>query len=157
MKKYSGKFTDLMKSKEFQKFFVVGISSFLLDFAILNFLLYIVNLNTFLFGIISVPNLISSITAILFNYILQRRWTFKSENTAVIRESLKFFSVHGFNLIIFNGILFGFLAQLGFPKPLVKIFVTGVQLFFSFALYKFFVFKKKSEPEIIEEVVENIH
>lgn len=144
MKKYTGKFADLLKSKEFQKFFIVGISSFILDFAILTFLLYVLNYNEIVLGIISVPNLISSVIAILFNYVLQRRWAFKSENTAILRESLKFFSVHGFNLVVFNGVLFGLLAQLGFPKPLVKIFVTGVQLFSSFTLYKFFVFKRKT-------------
>ncbi|SRR5260221_6718977 len=147
MAKVFQKVVSIIKSKEFQKFFIGGVSAFIIDFSILNILTYVFKLNTYLFGVIFLPNFISTTTAIIFNYFLQRTWTFKSQQKNLTQELVKFILVNVFNLIVFNGIIFGLLSQAGIPIPITKVIVTALQLIVSYTLYKFFVFKKAELEE----------
>lgn len=135
------KFKSLLLSKEFQKFFISGILAFIVDFGLLNLQVYIFKFELTLFGLIFVPNLISTIAGITFNFLMQRHWTFNSrEKDRAVKEGGKFLLVQGINLVVFNGLLFGLLIQLSIVVPIAKIITNGLQMINSYILFKYFVF-----------------
>lgn len=143
----------LIKSKEFQKFFVIGISTFILDFTLLQIFLRAFNIPPEDHARETVANIGSSLIAIAVNYILQRSWAFQSKNKNIVRESGKFFLVQGLNLVLFQTLLFSAVNYLLTPG-ISKVIVTGIQIAFSFVMYKFFVFKTKvTTSEEIQETV----
>jgi putative flippase GtrA len=145
------KLIKLYLTPQFLKFFISGSTAFLSDFLTLNFLSYILNVKTYLsFGIfsISVANLISTIVGTFVTYTLNKYWSFKStEKKDRKSEVAKFLTVIALNYIISN-ILFGFIAvDFHVPEPITKIIVTGLQMIWTFLLYKFFVFKPAKKVE----------
>lgn len=144
MKQHIDKVTKIVKSPEFIKFVVVGGTAFLVDFLTLNFFTVLLNFKTYLFGVLFLPNLISTGIAIIYNYFLQKNWAFKSQQKSY-SEAVRFLAVQVFNLVIFNGIIFGIITQAGISVQITKIFVTGMQMIVSYVLYKFFVFKKPQD------------
>lgn len=137
------KMKKLLLSQEFQRFFIVGVTAFLLDFGLLNFMTYILDFRVVLFDLIYLPNIISTVTAVIYGFILQKRWTFKDTSSAQSKIQLtKYFSVHLLNLILYNSILFGILLNLGVLIPIAKIITNTLQMFSSYILFKKFVFKK---------------
>lgn len=144
------KLKSLLLSKEFQKFFVVGILAFFIDFGLLNLQVYIFKFNLVLFGFVFVPNVISYIASITFGFFAQKLWTFgqKSKKEAA-KEGGKFVIVSILNLVVYNAFFFGFLYNLGVFIPIAKIITTGTQMISSFVLYKYFVFGGKKD--IIQE------
>lgn len=146
LKKFFTLGLKVIKSKEFIRFFIIGISTFILDFTLLQIFLRV-------FGVPAedhlketIVNIGSSIIAIIVNYILQRTWAFESKTKNIVKESGKFFLVQGLNLIIFQTLLFS-LVNYFLTPGISKVFVTGVQIAFSFVMYKFFVFKPKNISE----------
>src|SRR5687767_8089431 len=121
-------------SPQFVKFFVVGFSAFLVDFGLLTFQIYVLKFNPFV-GIISIANAISVTVAIVYSFILQRTWTFRSQDKRVVRQGGKYVAVALFSITL-NSIIYGFLIQFGFIPPLAKFVVTGLQMVWSFVLYK---------------------
>jgi len=97
---------NLIKSKEFQKFFVIGISTFVLDFTLLQIFLRVFNITPGDHTSETFANIGSSLVAIAVNYVLQRSWAFQSKNKNIVKESSKFFLVQGLNLILFQTVLF---------------------------------------------------
>lgn len=144
---------DTLKSKQFQKFFIIGISAFIVDFALLALVILIFSIPPEEHLKQTLANLFSSGVAIVFNYTIQRYWAFESKNKNVASEAGKFLGVHAFNLVVYQSILFTAINYF-FPAWLAKILVTGMQIISSFLLYKFFVFntKDKVTDETIAEV-----
>lgn len=141
---------DTLKSTQFQKFFIIGISAFIVDFVLLSLVILIFSIPPEEHLKQTLANLFSSGVAIVFNYTIQRYWTFESKNTNVASEAGKFLGVHAFNLVVYQSILFTAINYF-FPAWLAKILVTGMQIVSSFLLYKFFVFNNK--VKITDEVV----
>ncbi len=136
------KIKNIVLSKEFQKFFVVGGIAFLLDFGILTFEVYILNFQLTLFEVVFIPNVISATVAIVFGFFAQRQWAFKERNKdKAFKEMSKYILVQLFNLVVFNSIIFGIILNFGVIVPISKILVVGMQTITSYVLYKYFVFK----------------
>ena len=135
---YSRKLVKFFASPEFLRFFVVGFTAFIVDFGILNIQIYILNFNPFI-GIISVANLISVCIAIVYGFIMQRTWAFKSKGDDVMKQGGKYAAVSLFNLVL-NNIFYGILIAVGVIPPIAKILVTGAQMLWAYYLYKLFVF-----------------
>jgi putative flippase GtrA len=126
-------------SPQFVKFFVVGFSAFLVDFGLLTFQIYVLNFNPFA-GIISIANVISVSVAIVYSFILQRTWTFRSQDKRVVRQGGKYVVVAMFSITL-NNIIYGFMIQFGLIPPLAKFLVTSLQMCWSYVLYKWVVFR----------------
>lgn len=134
----------LLASKEFQKFFVSGVLAFLLDFGLLNLQVYILKFQSVLFEVIFIPNVISTTAGITFNFLMQRYWTFNDrEKDTAAKEGIKYLAVQFFNLVFFNGLVFGIIIQLGVLIPVAKIITNGLQMICSYILFKYFVFGSK--------------
>lgn len=135
-----------MKKKLFNKeifyFLFGGITAFLIDFGLLNFQVYVLDFHPMLFGVISVPNIISSSVAIVYNFFIQKFFAFNSRGNGTKSELFRFILVQIFTIIVFAGIIFGLLLNVGLSVPVAKIVTMVFQMISSFALYKFFVFRK---------------
>lgn len=151
MKDIISKLKGIFLSKQFTQFLIGGGTAFVIDFSILNILDSVVHLDTLITQSTSipsniaiiVPNIISTFTAICYNFFYQKHFAFKGKGQESKNKILKFFAANGFNLVIFNVIGFGILTSLGIAVPIAKIIVTAMQMLSSFFLYRNFVFREK--------------
>lgn len=142
----------LVKNKsvlQFSKFFVVGILNTVIDFAILNFLMWITQ--TYEGGSVIIFNTISFSVAVINSYLLNKYWTFQdkaADNTPT--QFAKFLTVSiigwGLNTAILYSVTTLINPIFGLNQALwanfAKAMATGVVLIWNFAGYKLFVFKK---------------
>lgn len=84
---------------KFLKFGVVGASGMVVHFCVLYLLRDIIGINQY------IANTIGFVTAATTNYILNRIWTFRSQEKQVAVEYLKFIAVSVIGLGINNGTL----------------------------------------------------
>lgn len=134
---------------QFGKFFIVGILNTGLDFAVLNFLMWITQ--TYKGEPIIIFGTISFAVAVTNSYFLNKYWTFgDSNNSQAPQQFIKFLSVAVVGLVLNNSIIY-FITTLINPvfglTPVLwanfaKVIATGAVLAWNFAGYKLFVFKK---------------
>ncbi|MEI7603493.1 MAG: GtrA family protein [bacterium] len=142
MKEKAIKIKNTIFTYEFLRFFIISATAVLIDFLILNYQVYVLKFNPFFFGLFSTANIISASISIIFNFGLQRIWSFNHKEGNILHQAWKFLFVHSINLVFFNGILYGMFSNLGLIPPVAKIVSTTFQMFWSFVMYKYFVFKK---------------
>jgi putative flippase GtrA len=142
----------LVKNKsvlQFSKFFVVGILNTGIDFAILNFLMWMTQ--TYEGGHVAIFNTISFSVAVINSYILNKYWTFEDKSSIKAPvQFAKFLTVAVIGWILNTGILFSITTYIhpvfGLSSALwanlAKAMATGVVLVWNFVGYKFLVFKK---------------
>lgn len=126
---------------KFLKFGLVGVSGMVVHFGVLYLLRDIANINQF------VANTIGFITAATTNYILNRIWTFKSQDKQVGIEYLKFFLISLIGLGINNGTLW--LGGRLLPSwsddwrfYILWIFAVGVTMLWNFFANYLYTFRK---------------
>lgn len=147
--------THFLKTKtfiQFFKFLFVGGSAFLIDFSINVLIVSLLNLEIKIESVIA--NIISYSVALIYNYTLSSRWSFKSEegDKRGIDTMIKFVMVNLFNLTwssIAIWYLVGVISYMDFLpnedliQPFTKLLVTSFMVVVSFVLYRKFVFNKK--------------
>ena len=129
---------------KFLKFGLVGVSGMVVHFGVLYLLRDIANINQF------VANTIGFITAATTNYILNRIWTFKSQDKQVGIEYLKFFLISLIGLGINNGTLW--LGGRLLPSwsddwrfYILWIFAVGVTMLWNFFANYLYTFRKSKD------------
>ena len=135
--------------KQFLKFGIVGTIGVVVDFGILNLLIFLTGIYAG-FGI-AVINSISVSAAISNNYLLNKYWTFKSDSTDYRGEFIRTWAVYSGGLIISSAIIYYFTTitgpAFGFSPllwaNLAKALGIGVAMIWNFAGLKFFVFAAK--------------
>lgn len=134
---------------QFGKFFIVGILNTGLDFAVLNFLMWITQ--TYKGTSIIIFSTISFSIAVTNSYFLNKYWTFGDQSKEKApQQFIKFMGVAIIGLILNNSIIYAITTLINpiFGLTLVlwanfaKVIATGVVLAWNFAGYKLFVFKK---------------
>ncbi len=117
-----------------KKYFVVGLSSTIIDFAILFILTDFFNL----YYIASAT--IAFIIAAFFNYFFNRTWTFRSNGKR--RKQLPvFFIIATLGILLNNNILYFCVEQLGWWYIYGKIIATGIVTSWNFFGNKYLTFK----------------
>lgn len=134
---------------QFGKFFIVGILNTGLDFAVLNFLMWMTQ--TYKGTSLVIFGTISFSVAVTNSYFLNKYWTFGDQSKAQApQQFIKFLSVSIGGLILNNSIIY-FITTIVNPvlglSPVLwanfaKVVATGAVLAWNFAGYKLFVFKK---------------
>lgn len=134
---------------QFGKFFIVGILNTVLDFAVLNFLMWMTQ--TYKGPSIVIFGTISFSVAVINSYFLNKYWTFGDQSKEQApRQFIKFLSVAIVGLVLNNSIIYIITTLInpifGLTPVLwanfAKVVATGVVLAWNFAGYKLFVFKK---------------
>ena len=127
---------------KFIKFGIVGASGMVVHFGVLYLFKEVVGLNPFL------ANTIGFVTAATTNYILNRIWTFRSQEKQVAVEYLKFILVSVIGLGVNNGTMWitGKLLPDWFEDwrfYLIWVFAVGVTTMWNFFGNMLFTFRKK--------------
>ena len=134
------------------KYAQIGVLNTLVDFGILNLLIW--TTNTTSGWKLGVFNIISFSVAVVNSYFWNKFWTFESKAGAQGKEFVSFVTVSFIGVLINTAIVY-LGAGLANSIPdvsaggwinLVKILATVVSLVWNFLGYKFFVFKKPNLP-----------
>ncbi len=140
--------------RQFVKFGVTGAIGAIVDFSSYNILTRGFEWTTILrpFGYeIIAANMVSVFLAITSNFLLNKYWTFRNEDKAVLRQWSGYFALNTFTFVL-NQILTSFFA---FRVPLMqqlfgeqtdnaaKALAIGAILFLNFLGAKFLVFRRK--------------
>jgi putative flippase GtrA len=124
---------DLLK--KFVKFGIVGASGVVVDFGITGLLRDGLLIHQY------VANSIGFLCAVVSNYMLNRRWTFRSKDPAVAAQFTKFLSVAIVGLALNNGFIYLLHDKGGLPFYGAKLLATGVVMIWNFVANTKFTFK----------------
>lgn len=119
---------------KFMRFCVVGFSGTAIDFGLTWLCKEIFKIPKF------IANAIGFVVAATSNYILNRIWTWGSQNEQVGVEYVKFFAVSLIGLGLNTLILYILNEKLKWNFYLSKVFATGVVMLWNFFANNFFTF-----------------
>ncbi len=119
---------------KFVKFGIVGASGVVVDFGATWFLKEKLRLNQY------VANSTGFMCAVLSNYILNRIWTFHSQDSAVGMQFAKFFVVALIGLGMNNALIYLFNEKQKLPFYLSKAIATAIVMIWNFGANYLFTF-----------------
>ncbi len=96
---------------------------------------------------LQVANIISWIVSVIFAYITNRKFVFKSENTNKVKEASSFIFSRILTLILDMAIMFVGVSVLAYSDKFVKIFSQVVIIVLNYIIGKFLVFGKRKEKK----------
>jgi putative flippase GtrA len=120
---------------KFIKFCVVGLSGMIIDFSTTWVLKEKVGVNKY------IANSTGFILAATSNYVLNRIWTFQSENNHIATEYLIFISISLAGLVINNLLVYFFSDRMKFNFYLSKLIAIGVVTIWNFTMNSIFTFR----------------
>lgn len=91
---------------------------------------------------LQIANITSWICAVLFAYITNKIFVFKSKNKNILKEILSFVSARVLTLILDMLIMFVMVTSLGINDKISKLVVQVVVTILNYVFSKIFVFKK---------------
>ncbi len=130
------------KNEELINYLIIGVLTTFVSLATY-YLCVLTFLNPDIGWQLQVANIISWIFAVLFAYITNRLFVFKSTNKEIIKEIINFVSSRITTLLIDMLIMFIFVTLLGFNDKIIKLIVQILIIILNYLFSKLFVFKKK--------------
>lgn len=121
---------------KFIKFCVVGGSGVFVDFGVTWLAKEKMRLNAYL------ANSIGFSAAVISNYLLNRAWTFHSNDPAVALQFGKFALASSVGLALNNGIIFLLTGRLRLNFYVAKLIATGIVMIWNFWANYTFTFKQ---------------
>lgn len=91
---------------------------------------------------LQIANIISWLAAVLFSYITNRKFVFKSKNKNIIKEISDFFLSRIVTLLMDMAIMFLFVTVLHGNDKIAKLIVQVIVTISNYIFSKLFVFKK---------------
>lgn len=88
-------------------------------------------------------NVMAWFGAVLFAYLMNQRFVFRSSSTDVWKQAGQFFFLRLFTLLIETGLLFICIQWLEIPDMLAKVFVSIVTIVGNYGFCKCFIFAQK--------------
>jgi putative flippase GtrA len=122
--------------KQFMKFGIVGVLNTVIDYSIFTVLVYAVHVHFLL------ANAISFSIAVTNSYLLNRRWTFRSDNPAKATEAMKFLLVNLIGLSLSEVILKILVDHWSIPELIAKGGAVVVVLTWNFLGTRLWAFKR---------------
>lgn len=92
---------------------------------------------------LQITNIISWIVSVTFAYFTNRKFVFKKEEKANIKEASSFYASRISTLVIDMGLMYVFVTLLGFNDKIIKLVVQVVVIVLNYILSKFLVFNEK--------------
>lgn len=136
---FSKKTIGYLRNHSFVRYLVIGITTFLLDFAIYKLLILGFDFN-------EIPaNLTSVLLSLIYNFTMSNFWTFKAGSGNKRKKLVKYSMLASFNYV-FNNTLFAYLvSNTEFDDLLLKVFVTGLVVLWNFVLYRSWIFTSEDQ------------
>lgn len=100
---------------------------------------------------LQIANIISWIAAVTFAYVTNRKYVFKSHNSAIIQESAKFFASRIGTLLIDMGTMFLLVSLMEMNDKVSKLIVQFIVTVGNYLLSKLMVFNSGNTEEYGEE------
>lgn len=122
--------------KQFMKFGMVGVLNTSIDFALFTVFYSLLHVHYLL------ANVISFCIAVTNSYILNRRWTFRSDNPAWRTEAIKFLIVNLISLGLSEILLFVIVEHFHVHKMVGKVMAIGVVLCWNYFGTRFWAFRR---------------
>lgn len=91
---------------------------------------------------LQIANVLSWIIAVLFAYITNRLFVFKSKNNNKLKEFISFILSRISTLLIDMGLMYLFVTILSFSDKIIKLIVQFIVIVLNYIFSKLFVFKK---------------
>lgn len=122
--------------RQFIKFGLVGLSSTVIDWGIYLGLTRIFALFYLMAKILSFS------VAVLNSYIWNRRWTFRSNDPAKLKQFIKFLTISIVGLVLNSLIMFLAVDKFRLHDIIGLVFATAIVLIWNFLANKFYTFKE---------------
>ncbi len=122
--------------RQFIKFGIVGMLNTGIDIALLSAFHYLLHIPEIL------ANTLSFSIAVTNSYLMNRRWTFSSDNKNWRAETVKFFIVNIIGLVLSDALLWMFVHRFGLQLLLAKAAAVVIVLFWNFAGIRFWAFRR---------------
>ena len=119
---------------KFIKFCIVGFSGVFVDFGVTYFFKEVVKLQKY------IANAIGFTCAATTNYILNRSWTFKSQNPHIVQEFSRFFLIALIGLAINSAIIWLMNEKFKVNFYLSKLVATVIVTLWNFLINAYFTF-----------------
>jgi putative flippase GtrA len=121
---------------------LIGGSSFVLDFC-----LYLLQTRVFHIYFL-VANVCSFFVVGTLNFFANRRWTFRHNTKARLRDYTKFFVIAGTGVVLNTGILAGFVQIFALHDVAAKVVAAGIVFFWNFGMNRWWTFRHHEGPTI---------
>ena len=125
---------SLQLSRQFVRYLVTGVASFLLEYAIFYLLLKVWAWWYLL------ANTLAYLLVFGFNFLLNRLWTFQSAGD-IKRQACLYAILLGFNLLMTNLVLYLLTDGAAIPAQFAKVIVMGCVVMWNFILYKKVIYR----------------
>ena len=127
-------------TENFIRYLVIGLSTFVMQLLFLFLLTKFTQLSEV------AANFISTLLCLAFNFVMSNYWTFKSGSKNQSTKIGKYFVVATWNYIFDTVLAFPFLSvTVKLNAYLAKVLITGLIVLWNFFIYKFWVFKTKTD------------
>lgn len=124
-------------SREVFFYLVFGALTTLVNFLVFMFLSYSLALGT-------VPaNVIAWFLSVLFAYLTNRKWVFKSKGDNVFKEAVAFFSGRILTGVLDTAVMFVSVDIMGWNNLLMKIVSNIIVIVLNYLISKFLVFRRE--------------
>jgi putative flippase GtrA len=121
--------------RQFVKFGLVGLSSTVIDWGI-----YLI-LTRFLGVFYLMAKILSFSIAVINSYIWNRRWTFRSNDPAKLRQFIKFLTISLVGLVLNSLIMYLAVEHLKLADIYGLVLATAIVTIWNFLANKFYTFK----------------
>lgn len=139
---------ELLKSlynHKFIRYLFVGGTTFVIDFGLLIFLKVHVHLS------IPIATTIAYWTSIIFNFVLNRWWSFSiSEKNNLSKHAISYSILLGFNYLFTLIFVSSMSKYMSFA--IAKIFAVLISMSWTYIIYKNIIFKKKAPLNTNEDI-----
>lgn len=134
----------IKKYEEIIRYLIIGVLTTIVSLATYYILVYtILDPNNAIE--LQITNIISWIVAVTFAYFTNRKYVFKKEENASVKEASSFYLSRVSTLLIDMLIMYIFVTILHFNDKIVKLFVQVIVTILNYLISKFVVFKKKKQ------------
>lgn len=125
--------------KKFLKFGITGVMNTVVDFAVYTVLVSLTGMGLY------VPQVISYCCGMLNSYIVNRKWTFDTQNGFFSLELVKFIVLNLAMMLLGMGIIYLCVEQMGFHKLAGKLVSTVLVMAINFVVSNLWVFRNKNK------------
>lgn len=129
--------------RQFIKFAMVGVVNTTIDFGVYALALLWLDWHYL------IANALAFVAAATNSYILNRRWTFRSQDPQWRRQASKYFTVLAIGFGLNEVLLYYFVEHGGLGEILGKAVAIVIVLFWNFSANKLWTFSKPKNPPLV--------
>ena len=129
-------FTNKLYTNSFLRYIFVGGSTFIIDFGLLYITHTVLNIN------IALATTIAYWTSIVYNFSLNRQWTFSAADKSSLRKHALYYGLLLLFNYLFTVLFVGIMSQFIY-FGIAKVIAVVTQISWTYILYKRYIFTNK--------------